>query len=187
LFIFHPGSNLHKRDIITLLKKLRYIFIGNLCAGKRKSQWVLNKLSERAKLGLLCFLLILAMGFLVLTAVNTVQAVRSFQQQDSALEAGDVKTVHAWMTVHVISHIYNVPEVYLEHSLQINNSPDLIRHATLNQLASRKRQPVSQVIRTVQTAILVYRKQHPHPTTPTTTPTPRPGAKAHSPTAGRPY
>jgi len=135
----------------------------------------LNALSERAKLGLLCFLLLLMLGILALTAVNTYHAVQSFQNQNSELQEGDVSTIHSWMTIHVISHIYHVPEVYLEHTLQIN-SPEILRHATLNQIAGRKRQPVTQVIRTLQNAILTYRKQHPH-VTPTPEPTQHTGIK----------
>lgn len=123
-------------------------------------------MSERTKLGLLCLLLLLMLGILALTAVNTFQAVRSFQQQNTALEAGDVRTIHDWMTIHVISHIYHVPENYLYNSLHIDN-PGLLRHATLNEIADRKQQPVDQVIRTIQHAILVYRKEHSHFLTPT--------------------
>jgi hypothetical protein len=122
-------------------------------------------LSERAKLGLLCLLLLLILGCLAFTTVDTFQAVRNFQQQYSAVKAGDVSTVHPWMTVHAVSHIYQVPENYLYRSLQIG-SPGLFRHATLYEIANRKRQPVDQVIRTVQHAILAYRKEHPHFLTP---------------------
>ncbi len=139
-------------------------------------------MSERTKLGLLSFLLLLMVGILALTAVNTIQAVRSFQQQNSALEAGDVSTVDAWMTIHVISHIYHVPEDYLYRTLDIG-SPGLLRHSTLNEIANRKRQPVDQVIRTVQHAILAYRKEHPHFLTPT--PTLHLDKKSHSQMPGR--
>jgi hypothetical protein len=141
----------------------------------------LDALSERTKLGLLSFLLLLMLGILGLTAVNTIQAVRSFQQQNSALEAGDVSTVDAWMTIHVISHIYHVPEDYLYRTLDIG-SPGMLRHSTLDEIAHRKRQPVDQVIRTVQHAILAYRKEHPHLLTPT--PTPHTDKKSHSPMPG---
>ncbi len=139
-------------------------------------------MSERTKLGLLSFLLLLMVGILALTAVNTIQAVRSFQQQNSALEAGDVSTVDAWMTIHVISHIYHVPEDYLYRTLDIG-SPGLLRHSTLNEIANRKRQPVDQVIRAVQHAILAYRKERPHFLTPT--PTLHIDKKSHSQMPGR--
>ena len=125
-------------------------------------------LSERAKLGLLWILLLLVLGFLAFTAASTFQAVRSFQQVYSAFKTGDVSTVHPWMTVHVISHVYHVPEDYLYLSLRIG-TPASFRHVTLYEIASRKKQPVNQVVHTIQHAILVYRKQHPHFLTPTPT------------------
>ncbi len=84
---------------------------------------------------------------------------RSFQHQYTAVKKGDVSTVHPWMTVHVISHVYHVPEDYLGHTLTISNSYQL-RHSTLYDIAARKRQPVDRVVHTVQQAILVYRKNH---------------------------
>lgn len=63
------------------------------------------------------------------------------------------------MTVHVISHVYHVPEAYLGQKLTISN-PDQLRHSTLYEIASHKRQPVTRVVHTVQQAILVYRKDH---------------------------
>jgi hypothetical protein len=79
-----------------------------------------------------------------------------------------VSTVHPWMTVHVISHVYHVPEDYLCSTLQIG-TPSSVRHVTLYEIASRKKQPVDQVVQTIQHAILIYRKQHPHFLTPTPT------------------
>jgi hypothetical protein len=126
------------------------------------------------------------LGILAFTTVNTFQAVRSFQQQNSAVKAGDVSTIHPWMTIHVVSHIYNVPEDYLYNSLDVG-SPDLLRHATLYQIATRKRQSVDQLIHSIQHAILTYRKAHPHALTPTpsSTPTPKIHMKLVSPTPGR--
>ena len=126
---------------------------------------MLNALSERAKLGLLCLLLLLMLGILAFTAVNTFQAVRSFQQQYSAIRAGDVSTVHPWMTIHAVSHIYHVPEDNLYRTLHMS-SPSLHHHATLYEIANRKQQHVDQVIHTIQHAILMYRKEHPHFLTP---------------------
>ena len=125
-------------------------------------------LSERTRLWLLWLLLPLVLGVLVFTAANTFQAVRGFQQQYSAVKTGDVSTVHPWMTIHVISRVYHVPEVYLYRSLQID-TPASFRHITLNGIANRKLQPVDQIIRTVQHAILAYRKEHPIFFTPTPT------------------
>ena len=114
---------------------------------------------ERIKLGLLSLLLLLVLGFVCLTAVSTCEAVRNFQQRNNALEAGDVSTVRAWMTIHVVARLYHVPEDYLSRTLAVGN-PEQIRHFTLNQIASTRKQPVSKLIQTVQHAILNYRKTH---------------------------
>jgi hypothetical protein len=114
---------------------------------------------ERIKLGLLCLLLLFMLGIVCFTAVGTYKAVRSFQQQNHALQAGDVSTIRDWMTIHAIARIYHVPEEYLSGTLAIAN-PDLLRHSTLNQLASQKRQPVDKLIQTLQRAIRNYRKTH---------------------------
>ncbi len=135
-------------------------------------------MGERAKLGFLCFLLLLILGFLAFTAVNTFQAVRSFQQQYSATKTGDVKAIRPWMTIRVISHICHVPEDYLSSSLNIDD-----RRATLYEVANRKRQPVDQLIHSVQHAILAYRKEHPELLTPT--PALHTDRRPLSPTPGR--
>lgn len=120
----------------------------------------LNRLSESAKLKLISLSLLIILGLLAFCAIETVQAMRSFQRQYTEVKTGDVSTVHPWMTVHVISHVYHVPEAYLGQKLTISN-PDQLRHSTLYEIASRKRQPVTRIIHTVQQAILVYRKDHP--------------------------
>jgi hypothetical protein len=120
---------------------------------------MLSRLSESEKLKLICVLLLLMLGLLAFCAIETVQAMRSFQHQYNAVKMGDVSTIHPWMTVHVISHVYHVPENYLGQELTISN-PDQLRHSTLYEIAARKRQPVARVVHTVQQAILVYRKSH---------------------------
>lgn len=115
-------------------------------------------LSERAKLNLLSFLLVLILGFLAITAIRAFQTVHDFQQQYSKVKAGDVSTMRPWMTIHVLSHVYHVPENYLDRSLTIAN-PAQLRRATLYQIAADKRQSVDQVIHTAQRAILMYRKR----------------------------
>ena len=114
---------------------------------------------DRIKLGLLSLLLLLMLGFVCFTAVSTYDAVRNFQRQNNALQAGDVSTVRAWMTIHMVARLYHVPEDYLSHTLAVGN-PEQIRHFTLNQIAGTKKQPVSKLIQTVQHAILTYRKTH---------------------------
>lgn len=125
-------------------------------------------MSERAKLGVLCVLLLLALGFTIVEVVVTFRAVRNLQTQYSAVKSGDVNTIRPWMTIHAISLIYHVPEDYVYSSLEVP-SPDVHHHETLYEIASRKQQPVDQVIRTVQHAILTYRKGHRRLSTPTHT------------------
>ena len=125
-------------------------------------------MSERAKLGVLCVLLLLALGFTIVEVVVTFRAVRNLQMQYSGVKSGDVNTIRPWMTIHAISLIYHVPEDYVYSSLDVS-STDVPHHETLYEIASRKRQPVDQVIRTVQHAILAYRKGHHRLSTPTHT------------------
>jgi len=125
----------------------------------------LYKPGERVKLNLLCLLLFLMIGILAFTAVNTFEAVQNLREQYSDVKSGDVSTIHPWMTIYVVSHIYNVPEDYLYHSLQLNY-PNGYRHTTLYELATHKRQTVNQVIHIIQSAILTYRKAHPKSLTP---------------------
>ena len=99
------------------------------------------------------------LGLVCFAAVGTYNAVRNFQQRDNALQAGDVSTIRSWMTIHMVAHLYHVPEDYLSHTLAVGN-PEQIRHFTLNQIASVKNLPVSKLIQTVQHAILDYRKTH---------------------------
>ena len=114
---------------------------------------------ERLKLGLLSLLLLLMLGMVCFAAVSTYEAVRSFQQRNNALVAGDVSAIRAWMTIQMVAHLYHVPEDYLSHTLAIGN-PEQIRHFTFNQIASVKKLPVTRLIQTVQHAILDYRKTH---------------------------
>jgi len=124
--------------------------------------------SERAKLGILCVLLLLAMGFTIVKVVDTFGAVRNLQVQYSDVKSGDVNTVRPWMTIHAISLIYHVPENYVYSSLDVTSTP-VHHHETLYEIASRKRQPVDGVIHTVQHAILTYRKGHRRISMPTRT------------------
>ena len=126
----------------------------------KKELITLNALNERSKMMLICLSLLLVLGMLVFTAVGTVRALHKFQQEYSAVKIGDVSTVQPWMTVHEISHVYHIPENYLSQTLTLKD-PQQIRHATLYVVASHKRQPVTQVIHTIQRAILTYRHEHP--------------------------
>lgn len=132
-------------------------------------------MNERARLALLCLLLLIMLGVLIFATVNTVQAVKNFQHQYSAVKSQDVSAIHPWMTIHVVSHIYHVPETYLYSTLSLPNTPTT-RHMTLDAIAHHKKQTTSQVIHTLQQAIVNYRKTHHLPT-----PTPGPGMNPQAP------
>ncbi len=138
---------------------------------------MLHSHRERTILRILFLLLFLSLGTAVCAASSTIQQVQSFQKQYHAVKTKDVNAIHPWMTIHVVSHIYHVPENYLYQSLKISKT-DPLHRATLATIASRKKQPVPQVIHTVQHAILIYRKEHPK----NLTPTPQPHRKYPSPT-----
>ena len=123
-------------------------------------------LSERTKMSLLSFLLLLILGFLAFAGIRTFQAVHNFQLRYSEVKAGDVSTMRPWMTIHAISHVYHVPENYLYGSLRLNKS-SLSRRASIYQIATHQRQTVDQVIDTIQHTILAYRKHHSPSVTPT--------------------
>lgn len=133
------------------------------------------RLSERARLALLCLLLLIMLGVLVFAAVNTVQAVKNFQHQYTAVRRQDVSAIHPWMTIHVVSHIYNVPDSYLYSTLGLPETA-ATRHMTIDTISHRKKQTTTQVIHTLQQAIVNYRKEH-H----IVTPTPSHGMSPHSP------
>lgn len=122
-------------------------------------------LSERAKPGLLFLLLLFMLGFLAFTTANTLQAAQNFQRQYSAVKTEDVNAIHPWMSIQVVSHLYHIPENYLDSSLNISNT-DKLHRATLYELANHSRQSPDQVIRTLRYAILKYRREH-HPIVPT--------------------
>ena len=150
--------------------------------GERSEQKRTSMLSERIRLALLCLLLACTLGLLVYTCVNTFQAVQNFQYQYNEVKEGDVSTIHPWMTIHVISRIYHIPEDYLYQSLNIP-SVEPLGHATLYDIASHKKLTVNQVIHTLQYAIISYRKKHPG--SPTPAPTRRTGRYPRAPTPGR--
>jgi len=116
-------------------------------------------MSERAKLNFLSVLLLLALGIVILAVANTMQAVNNFQWENNATKTGDVTTIRPWMTIHVISRIYHIPEDYLDSSLQMTKE-DPLHHATLYEIAAHKRQPIDRLIRKLQHTILSYRNAH---------------------------
>jgi hypothetical protein len=116
-------------------------------------------LNARLKLIGTSVLLCLALGLTVFCAVQTVQAIQSFEKNHNLALSGDVSTIRPWMTVHYISQFYHVPESYLYESLHITD-PQSVRHISLQVLATHIRRPVNSLIHDIQHAILNYRKQH---------------------------
>lgn len=106
-------------------------------------------------------LLCLALGATVFCAVQTVKAIQRFQQEQTLVVAGDVRTIQPWMTIRYISRVYHVPENYLYEWLHITN-PQSVRHTSLRSLAKRNNQSLDGLIGEIQTAIETYRKQHPY-------------------------
>ncbi len=120
-----------------------------------------NRLTPRVKIVLLVICLLVALAAAGFAVMNTVQAVRSLQQEHALAKSGDVRTIRSWMTIPYIARTYHVPEAYLYQTLHLDsNSPP--RHATLHALASHDQKPVDTVIHDVQHAIVVYRSKHGH-------------------------
>jgi hypothetical protein len=128
--------------------------------------------NTRLKLFIIGFLLCIALGVAVFCAIQTVQAFQRFQQDRSMALSGDVRTIRPWMTLPFISHVYHVPESYLDEQLHITD-PQSLRRASLHTLAARYKSPEDKFIQEVQQAILNYRKQHP-------TRTPSPASTKHT-------
>ncbi len=115
------------------------------------------RLNKSGKIVLLCLLLFVALGLLIYTTVHTTEQVRSFQQRNHAVKAGDVNTIRPWMTLHAVSRIYHVPEGYLYKELQV---PTTNTRTTINSIAKIKHQPVNTVLQHVQHAVTTYHKTH---------------------------
>ena len=124
---------------------------------KRGRVTSLFRLNKSWRIALLCLLLIIALGLLAFTAMQTLAQVRSFQQHSYAVRAGDVSTIRPWMTLHTVSRIYHVPESYLYQELQV---PKTNSRTTINAIAKTKHQSVNVVIQSVQHAVTKYRKTH---------------------------
>jgi hypothetical protein len=105
-------------------------------------------------------LLCVALVSTIFAARGTVQAYQRFQQDHKRIMAGDVTTVSSWMTIPYIARIYHVPAGCLDGALHVSN-PVQERHASLGYLASIDKEPVDNLIRTVENVITSYREKHP--------------------------
>lgn len=119
-------------------------------------------MSARGRAIILGLLVGVALLGTVVTATATVQAYQNLHAYSVRVQAGNVNTVRAWMTIYYISRVYRVPQAYLYQQLHLAHTSS-IRHATLYTLAARLHQPVQQVIKSIQQAILGYRQQHAPP------------------------
>ena len=65
------------------------------------------------------------------------------------------------MTIHYVSRVYAVPESYLIEHLNITDSRP-VSHVPFRTLAARYNRSIDGLIRDIQVAIKVYRKQNTH-------------------------
>lgn len=122
-------------------------------------------------------LLCLALVVTCFTATGTIQAYQHFQQDHQRIQAGDVTTVSAWMTIPYVSRVYRVPEICFTQALHLNDYW-LVEHATLRVIADSSRRPLQRLIRDIQDVIITYRRKQlycgPSPKTIKTTGAPAP-------------
>jgi len=126
---------------------------------KEPAEYVI--MSKRVQIGLLSILLLLMLLCTAFAAIGAVQSVHDFQQQYNDVRAENVRALHPWMTIPVVSHMYHVPEDELCRVLSITKA-DPLRQATLYEIADHKRRPVDQIVHTLQHAIQIYHHTHPH-------------------------
>ncbi len=115
-------------------------------------------MSIRLKFACVSVLLCVALVTTILAAAGTVQAYQQFEQNHRRIQAGDVNTISAWMTLPYISRVYRVPETCLDTSLP-DIRPAWREHTTLAVIADRTKKPLDYLIHLVQQVVLNYRKQ----------------------------
>jgi hypothetical protein len=108
---------------------------------------------------IISLLLLLALVGAVFATLETMQAVRNFQQHHVLVRKEDVRVISSWMTISYVSQTYHVPDDYLCRSLHVPISP-AAKHTTLYVISVRSRRPVNDVIQSTQAAITDYRKHH---------------------------
>jgi hypothetical protein len=121
---------------------------------------------------IISLLLLLALAGAVFATLETVQAVRNFQQHHVLARKEDVRIISSWMTISYVSRTYHVPDDYLCHALHVPVSPETKR-TTLYVLSMRSHRPINDVIQSTQVAITNYRRQHSPPQPPVRHNTPR--------------
>ncbi len=113
----------------------------------------------RIKFFCVCLLLCLALGCLLFSAAETIQAYQKVQQSHQRILSGDVNSIDAWMTFPYVARVYHIPEGCLYQSLNLPNTW-MVRHSTLRVIADHYARPVQAVIQDVRQVILRYRKNH---------------------------
>jgi hypothetical protein len=108
---------------------------------------------------IISMLLLLASSSVVFATLETVQAVKNFQQHHVLAKKEDVRIISSWMTISYVSRTYHVPENYLCRSLRVPISP-AAKHTTLYDISMRSHRQVNEVIKSTQAAITDYRKHH---------------------------
>ena len=111
----------------------------------------------RIKFFCFCLLLCLALGCLLFSAAETIQAYQKVQQSHQRILSGDVNSIDSWMTFPYIARVYHIPEGCLYQSLRFPNTW-MVRHSTLRVIADRYARPLQTVIQDVRQVILRYRK-----------------------------
>lgn len=109
------------------------------------------------KFTIIGILLILSLGGTVYAARATMGAVHSFTVQQAMSKNGDVRTVRPWMTITYIGHMCRVPTDYLDDSLGVAHGDKHFNYATLHEIATYAKQSDTEIVYSVQKAILNYR------------------------------
>ncbi len=114
----------------------------------------------RIQVLLTAVLLALALGLTLLTAQASVQAVSTWQQQQTVVAADDPSSVGSWMTLPYIAQVYHVPENDLSHALHLQGVRQ-DQQTPLSGLALGSHRSVKALMIEVQVTIQIYRNFHP--------------------------
>src|ERR1700732_5184112 len=104
---------------------------------------------------IISMLLLLASSSVVFATLETVQAVKNFQQHHVLAKKEDVRIISSWMTISYVSRTYHVPENYLCRSLRVPISP-AAKHTTLYDISMRSHRQVNEAIQSTHAATTVY-------------------------------
>jgi hypothetical protein len=108
----------------------------------------------------LASLLLLSIGATIFAANATLGAIQNVHQHEILRRHQDLSLIQPWMTIPYVSHAYQVPERTFYQPLHLQNNA-VIRHSTLQVIATHQKQPVEKIIHEVQITILSYRRSHP--------------------------